>query len=130
MISISHFALCSDVLIDKNTNEASYIRIIEEFSSESVPFVAQKFFVCAIIDSKEAVSSIDIKITVNNPSKVQETLGAFSISQEVSRAKIQIAIEKAPFSQFGRHEVAFTAQYKGKVLGESIIPLYIRKKSH
>lgn len=129
MITISHYILCSDVIIDKITSEASYIRVIEEYATESLPFFSGRFFVCACIESDIFLEGIALQISSISPSKSIEPIGAFSIPQKITRAKIQAAVDNAQFKEFGKFEIVLAVVKDGKPLAVSSLPLHIKTKT-
>lgn len=129
VVILSHFVVCADVIIDKASSEASYIRIIEEFATDALPFSPGRFFVCAFLDSDGAIDGLDIQINIISPTKLTENIGAYSIQQRISRAKIQVAVDKTQFKEFGKYFVVLSVGRMNRVQAAATIPLYIRPKT-
>lgn len=111
MLKIHHALLCQDAIIDSQTGQISYIKVIDSLKATGLP-VHIKGLKLASLWSGDIDQQIRLVIRFTSPSQSSVPIGDFTIKFSKSNQKIIYNINKLPILEYGTHllEVSGTCE--------------------
>ncbi len=133
MIKLLHSLICTDLLVDQVTKRSSYINIITDGRTTSLPTNMPSMYVATNWYAEgRSIGAFQVKITFVSPSGEKKELLNDEIKDQDSkhrRYQLNLLINSLPVNEEGMHY--FFIEHKAKTATkwktDNKIPLYIEK---
>jgi len=120
---------CQRVIVDQQTNTASYIDVIEEMNTPEFPVDAPPFFLGTLWEREDDGESLEMRIRVKVPGG--ETVASFTpdpAPMELLRYRFNILIEGLKVQQEGQCLLVVDQRKGDRWRRAGVVPIHVQKK--
>lgn len=127
MPKLIYALLCADVIIDRESGAASFIRTFEHGTVRQLPATVPPCYVATLWDADpKARKPFSVGLTLLTPSGKEHALGANEVAPtNAALHKLNFHIPVLRVEEEGRHEIVISVVRDGKPTPAIKLPLYV-----
>lgn len=124
MLALAHAMLCSDIIVDSQSGQVSYIKVLEKVTSAKLPISLADAKIGTLWQS-DTEQTVQVRVDLLSPDNKAVCLRTFAVQFKAALQKVHININQMLLAQEGMHILALSVKQQKGWIAMARMPLSV-----